>query len=519
MSATTCFRILKPLFAGLAIVFFSGNVLAQTPTQNTTISPYSRYGIGDLNLNGSLFNSGMGGGGIGYRNDSLIPQYLNFQNAASFSSNNVVAYEIGLSSNTVMLQNSTSKGSFNQTRLSEIALGFPVTKWWGAGFGLVPYSQMGYNVASDDSLSGIGPVTYKYQGSGGVSQFFFENGFRPFYASPRRLLLSDAYQNKKLEGDTAWMRKKYAHRYALANISVGVNASYMFGTLYNIRRDEFPDSSYTFNGKISKRTVFHDFYTTFGVQYTFRYPRTINPLYSGLNDTEVVKTKLFKNKFYYKNKTDIDTAALFIHKPGARMTFGAVFAPATDLNVSYDLLAQTYRLIGTYEVVRDTIVYDKDLPSVVTMPMMGGFGFSLKKDYKWAFQADWMMQMWSDASILGVNPGLQNSQRFSAGFELQPQQAGRGKYFGITQYRLGAHYYKTDLALRDIQLNELGVNFSMSIPAPYLMRIGEPISRATVSFEYGMRGTTQNNLIKENYFRVTFGMTINDKWFNRVRIE
>ncbi|HTL83331.1 MAG TPA: hypothetical protein VL651_16565, partial [Bacteroidia bacterium] len=349
--------------------------------------------------------------------------------------------------------------------------------------------------------------------------FFFDNGLRPFFGAPRKFLLSETYANKKLEGDTTWIKKKLACKNALANISIGVNGSYMFGTLYNIRRDEFPDSTYTFDGKISKRTLFHDFYTSFGIQYTFRYPRTLNPLYIGLNDTMVTKTKLFGNEFYYRNKTEIDTADLFLHKPGAHVTFGAVFAPATDLNVSYDLLAQTYKLLGTYELFRDTILFNENVKSSVTMPMMGGFGFSIKKDYKWVFQADWMMQMWSDAVIMGVNPGLQNSQRITAGFQLQPKQAGRGNYFGITQYRLGAHYYKTNLAIHDVQLSEVGVNFSMSLPAPYLMRLGEPISRATISFEYGMRGTTDHNLIKENYFRVSIGMNINDKWFNRVKYE
>jgi hypothetical protein len=519
MSRITCFKFFKLLLSVTLVISFYDNVSAQAPTTLQTVSPYSRFGIGDLVLNGSLFNTGMGGGGIGYRNDSLVPQYLNFQNPASFSSNNVVAYEVGVSSNTVMLQSASAKGGFNQTRLSGIAIGFPVTKWWGAGFGLVPYSSMGYDVTTNDSVTGVGAVTYKYEGSGGVNQFFFDNGLRPFFGAPRKFLLSETYANKKLEGDTTWIKKKLACKNALANISIGVNGSYMFGTLYNIRRDEFPDSTYTFDGKISKRTLFHDFYTSFGIQYTFRYPRTLNPLYIGLNDTMVTKTKLFGNEFYYRNKTEIDTADLFLHKPGAHVTFGAVFAPATDLNVSYDLLAQTYKLLGTYELFRDTILFNENVKSSVTMPMMGGFGFSIKKDYKWVFQADWMMQMWSDAVIMGVNPGLQNSQRITAGFQLQPKQAGRGNYFGITQYRLGAHYYKTNLAIHDVQLSEVGVNFSMSLPAPYLMRLGEPISRATISFEYGMRGTTDHNLIKENYFRVSIGMNINDKWFNRVKYE
>lgn len=492
---------------------------AQNPSVLSTVSPYSRFGIGDFQFNGSLLNTAMGGGGIGLRNDSLIPQYINLLNPASLTSHPLVNYEIGISSNTVKVQSATNTGNFNRTTLSHFAMAFPVTKYWGGAFGLIPYSTVGYNVAYDTTESNIGAVQYRYEGSGGVSQAFLSNGFRPFGWMPRRFLLSDNFDELRAKNDTSAIKSKMRLRNNLANISVGVNVSYLFGSLVNIRRDVFPDSLQTFNTKITKYTTFRDWYATAGVQYTFRFPRTLNPNYVALPDSIVTKTKVFGNRYYYRRGTGIDTAQLFIRQPGARITFGAVFAAPMEINVSYDLLAVTYKQVGTVENVRDTIVNSTAMPSRMYLPMMGGFGFAIKKDFKWMFQADYTTQMWKDFRYMGSDIHLQNSQRITAGFQLQPKQVGRGGFFAATQYRLGVRYYQTYLELNNTRLTEMTVNFGMAFPLPYHARFGEPVSRVSLNIEAGQRGTTDGGLLKESFIRATLGITINDRWFMRYKLD
>ncbi len=520
MSQTICFRSFLISLFFVVIGFGSiAQLNAQNPAVLQTVSPYSRFGIGDFQMNGSVINSGMGGGGIGVRNDSLIPQYFNFANPASLTSNNFVSYEVSLLSNTVQLQNSTDKAIFNRSTLGNFSLAFPVTKWWGAGFGLVPYSSVGYNVNNSDSIVGIGPVTYKYEGSGGVNQVFLSNGIRPFAGLPRHYLLSEKYAKLKLAGDTSELKKQIRRKNAFANISVGVETSYLFGSLNNIRRDVFPDTMNLYNTKITKKTLFRDVYFNYGIQYSFRLKKSLNPKYVAMNDSMVVGKKWGKNEFYYTTRGLPDTAKLFIPKPGIRVSFGAVFSTPTKINVTNDWLGQTYRQLGTIEAFKDTILDSLGYKSYVDIPAMFGFGFSLKKDYKWMFQADYMMQMWSQSSTGGQSYNLKNSQRITAGFQYQPKQQGRGNYLTAIQYRLGVRYFQTGLELKNVMLTEKSVNFGMSMPVPYRTKLGEPVSRATVNFEYGMRGTTENNLIKEDFFRVTFGFTINDRWFAHFKYD
>ncbi|CAN5193739.1 hypothetical protein BH09BAC5_BH09BAC5_06430 [soil metagenome] len=520
MSQTTLFKsFCFTLFFGVLGFTSLTQLSAQNPSVLQTVSPYSRFGIGDFQMNGGIINSGMGGGGIGIRNDSLIPQYFNFSNSASLTSNKFVVYEIALMSNTVQLQNATDKAVFNRTTLSNFSLAFPVTKWWGAGFGLVPYSSVGYNVNTSDSIVGIGPVTYKYEGSGGVNEVFLSNGIRPFTSAPRNYLLSDKYSKLKLSGDTVAIQKQVGRRNALANISIGFQTSYLFGSLNNIRRDVFPDTAYTYNTKITKRTLFRDVYFNYGIQYSFRLKKSLNPKYINMNDSIVTGEKWCKNKFYYLNNGRTDTAALFVKKPGINISFGAIFSTPTKINVTNDWLGQTYRQIGTLESFKDTILDSLGYKSYVDIPAMFGFGIALKKDYKWMFQADYMMQMWSQAGEGGTSYGLKNSQRITAGFQYQPKQLGRGNYITAIQYRLGVKYFQTGLDIRNVMLNESSVNFGMSLPVPYRTKLGEPVSRATINFEYGMRGTTDQHLIKEDFFRVTFGFSINDRWFSHYKYD
>ncbi|HET6990456.1 MAG TPA: hypothetical protein VFJ43_03990, partial [Bacteroidia bacterium] len=438
---------------------------------------------------------------------------------ASLTSNKFVAYEVSLLSNTVQLSNSTEKGTFNRTTLGSFALAFPVKSWWSGSFGLVPYSSVGYNVSNADNVPGVGPVTYKYEGSGGVNQVFLSNGIRPFAGAPRHYLLSQKYETLKTNGDTSAMKKHLRAKTNLSNISIGVQTSYLFGALTNIRRDVFPDSLYTFNTKITKRTLFRDVYFNYGIQYSFQLRKSLNPVYVDLADSNVTSKKLFHNQFtYHRNGKDV-TAPLFVHTPGIRVSFGLAFSLPTQITTSNDWLAQTYKQVGTIEQFRDTILSENAVRSHVIIPAMYGFGFALKKDYKWMFQADYMTQMWSQASSENVNYGLKNSQRITAGFQLQPKAIGRGNYMTAIQYRLGARWYQTSLELHNVRLTETSVNFGMSLPCPYRTKLGEPVSRATVNFEYGFRGTTDQNLIREDFFRVTIGFTINDRWFSHYKYD
>ncbi|MDP5101128.1 MAG: hypothetical protein NWQ09_07365, partial [Nonlabens sp.] len=70
-------------------------------------------------------------------------------------------------------------------------------------------------------------------------------------------------------------------------------------------------------------------------------------------------------------------------------------------------------------------------------------------------------------------------------------------------------YEQTGLMLENESITEFGMSFGMGLPIG--SRSG--FSNANIGLEYGQRGTTSGGLIKENFFSLSIGLSLNDKWF------
>ena len=75
-------------------------------------------------------------------------------------------------------------------------------------------------------------------------------------------------------------------------------------------------------------------------------------------------------------------------------------------------------------------------------------------------------------------------------------------------YRFGVRYKSGGLYVNNQQINEVGLNFGFGIPLA-------GISSANLGFEIGQRGTNKASLIKENFFSIRIGVSLNDLWFVR----
>ena len=137
-----------------SIVFFA---------QEGTSSPYSFYGIGDIKFKGSVDTRSMGG--VSVFPDSI---HLNFQNPASYASLKYIAFTIAGNFGTTKFKTNDAQERSKRSALDYIALGIPIGKF-GASFGLMPYSSVGYKI---NSLSGDGNTIRQFVGSGGVNKAF-----------------------------------------------------------------------------------------------------------------------------------------------------------------------------------------------------------------------------------------------------------------------------------------------------------------------------------------------------------
>ncbi|HEA31079.1 MAG TPA: hypothetical protein ENH91_13990 [Leeuwenhoekiella sp.] len=144
-------------------VFLTAPMFAQEGNS----SPYSYYGIGLRDFKGTVENQSMGG--ISIMGDSI---HVNLQNPAGFGALLLTNFALGGSRKDVSLKSNAGDGTNTSTTLDYIALGFPIAKNMGAGFGLIPYTSVDYKITNQD-----GDLYERFMGRGGLNKAFVSWGY------------------------------------------------------------------------------------------------------------------------------------------------------------------------------------------------------------------------------------------------------------------------------------------------------------------------------------------------------
>ena len=147
----------------------------------------------------------------------------------------------------------------------------------------------------------------------------------------------------------------------------------------------------------------------------------------------------------------------------------------------------------------------------IKIPNSLSFGLGLGQDKKWFLGLNYMKtdEGGFKNELMGLdNVEFKSSQTYSIGGFLLPEYNSFTNYFKTLTYRFGFRYKSGGLFVNDQQINEIGVNFGFGIPLA-------GISSANLGFEFGQRGTTKASLIKEKFFSIRLGVSLNDLWFIR----
>ncbi|HZL09959.1 MAG TPA: hypothetical protein VFC65_08175 [Prolixibacteraceae bacterium] len=156
---------IKKIIVALLIIFQGITLLAQ----NSTSSPYSAFGIGELEMTSGGRNTAMGQTGIALRSDL----FLNTSNPASLTaiSPQSFIFDLGVNFEYTQLKNSTKTADATDGNLSWLQMAFPISKKLFGGISLNPKSSVGYNIFTTKSIDGTS-TTYPsiYEGTGGLSE-------------------------------------------------------------------------------------------------------------------------------------------------------------------------------------------------------------------------------------------------------------------------------------------------------------------------------------------------------------
>lgn len=169
------------------------------------------------------------------------------------------------------------------------------------------------------------------------------------------------------------------------------------------------------------------------------------------------------------------------------------------------------QVTGVRDIIEsDTEVIDINLPSKLTL------GAGIGKHKKWFAGID--------ISTIGTNKlnnrtfnnsetDFKNATRVALGGFYIPKYNSLTNYGSRITYRAGMRYENTGLVIRNEDINEFGISFGVGLP------VGRKLSNVNLGFEYGSRGTTTSNLVKENFINLNISLSLNDKWFQKRKID
>jgi len=427
--------------------------------QNGVNSPYSRYGFGMQADRAMGFNKGMSGVAQGFRDG----QITNVANPASYSAVDSLTalFDLGLT-----LQNGNFKiGDVQQnarnTSLDYATFHIRATKNVGLALGILPYTNISYDLTSNnEEIAGNENVTssYTFKGDGGLHQAFIGAG---------------------------WAFCKH--------LSVGINASFLFGNYSHTNNMSFTDQSAyslirTYSADLSTWMI------DAGLQFT-----------QPLNQTD----KLVLG-FTYGLGHNIKNRAI---------RYTETYNPTTAVTEGYtaDTLKNAFQLPHSFSV-----------------------GVTYYKGTKWQIGADFELQKWSDCKFpvqdaVGqyvTTKGQMNDKiRLAIGCSYVPNAKG-SRLTNRIAYKFGGYYSKSyanadQSLMKTDKPYEYGLSAGISIPISN-RNVWHNIPKLNFSVQWvhsnipyvsAMGATPTLSKLTENYLRFSIGITFSERWFYKHRME
>ncbi len=447
----------KFLFISLPLLFAS-TVLAQDN------SPYSRYGLGNQFPSTNITSRGMGGVAAAY-SDNFSVNYLNPASYARFQTvlearsrkmaSGRVVLDVGMNLNSRTLATPNKPESFTATDL------------------LFSHVYVGVPLRKNWGLSfGLRPLS------------------RIGYNTTRRERLIDPVNHNSIDsvvtqftGSGGSFLPSFGTGFGTDNFSIGVNIGYLFGTK-----------------ELTSRRVF--------INDTVEYAASNHTTNSSFGDV------FFNAGAQYS----IDLAKQ------SKLRLGVAGNWKQALNASQDVMRQTFtRSAATgQELTVDSVYHNADARGEIIYPASYTAGFLYEKDPSekfrgWSAGLDYVTNKWEDYRFFGSKDSVRSNWEIHVGAQFAP--FGKpSRYAQAISYRFGFFSGK-DYIKVGTDLPVFGVSLGMGLPIVNYNRLSvNQYSVVNLALEYVRRGN-DNNLLKENLFRLSVGFNFTDLWFIKRRYE
>ncbi len=178
--------------------------------------------------------------------------------------------------------------------------------------------------------------------------------------------------------------------------------------------------------------------------------------------------------------------------------------------------AATASLIGTVITVSDG-------RGSTYVPGLAQLGVSLDNDKNWSLNLDVAQQQWSKFSSFNAKgPALSNTMRVGLGGEISPDPGSVEHYFQRVTYRAGVSVAQLPYQPGGKMLYDRSVSWGFAFPMPTASALES--TTLSLGFTYGQRGNTDvlssgASNVQESYIRGQLGVTLNNRWFIKRRLQ
>ena len=398
-------------------------------SQTDTGSPYSLNELGEINFLGNVSNLSMGGV------DSAIDSIeFNINNPSSLAKLKTTNYLIGTFYKSTGISNNVSTDNINTANINYIAIGVP-TKRFGFGFGVLPYSSVGFNLQTTEDYNTSNSINSRLFGAeGNINKAFVSIGI-PFL--------------------------KYFSLGATANYNFGKFNYEKFNLIENVNYGIFSNSSSEITG------FTYNFSSNLSIPLKNDY--TVNIVYSFFPEGEL-------NSFNIKSLYTSNTSAITLESLG----------DFVDVDLNSRGLENT------------------NLP----VPKKSIYSLGLEKKNSWfiGFQYETKLSSNFENVFLDIqNVSYRDANSFSVGGYLIPDSSSLISYWKRVKYRFGIKNEKKSIIVNNLPVNQFSLNLGLGLPIAGL-------SKANLGLEIGRVGN-DDNIVKENYFALRLGLSLNDVWF------
>tara|TARA_A100001011_G_scaffold52474_1_gene50679 strand:+ start:2848 stop:4122 length:1275 start_codon:yes stop_codon:yes gene_type:complete len=417
-------RTYKSHIFTLIIIFFNCYAFSQN-----TGSPYSLNELGEINFLGNVSNISMGGV------NSLIDSIeFNINNPSSLAKLQLTNYQVGTFYKSSSISNNLNTDKFNSANINYIAIGIP-TKKFGFGFGVLPYSSVGFNLQTSNDYNSINSLSSRlFAAEGNLNRVFFSLGIPLF---------------------------KF--------FSVGGSLNYNFGKFSYEKYNQYDNINYgTYSYSSSEIT---------GFNYIVSSSLTI-PL-----------------------KNDLKASFIFNYNPSTKLN---------SYNVE-SLYTSTSFAINT-ETLGDFIDVDLSLSGLENTDLIISdksiYSFGLEKKNKWFLGVQYENKLSSsfDNKFLSLsNISYRDSKVFSIGAYYIPDSSSLTSYWKRVKYRFGVRNEVKSILLNNLPVNQFSLNLGLGLPFSGFSKVNFGLEVGTIEDD--------NQSLKENYFSLRLGLSLNDIWF------